>query len=198
MISLAEKKPKLTTSVVVIFIANEENGSFPGIGVDQLGKEGYMDSLKHGPVFWIDAADSQPCIGTAGTIQWSLQAEGKLFHSGLPHKGMNAIEFAMDAVNYIQSHFYTDFPFHPEEKRYNYVTQSTFKPTQVSCSSGSLNQLPPDCTMQGDARITPFYHVKDVMKRVEEYVAAINADPSIVESPQFHGPHSKYNLPDEV
>ena len=60
---LAELKLKLKTSIVIVFIANEENGSFPGIGIDQLAKEGYLDELKDGPLFWIDSADSQPCIG---------------------------------------------------------------------------------------------------------------------------------------
>jgi acetylornithine deacetylase len=101
--SLGQKKPVLKRSIVVVFIANEENGSFRGIGVDQLAVEGHMEQLKNGPLFWIDAADSQPCIGTAGAIQWTLKAKGKLFHSGLPHKGMNSIEFAMDSINYIQS-----------------------------------------------------------------------------------------------
>jgi acetylornithine deacetylase len=63
MITLAETKPQLKTSVVVVFIANEENSTFVGIGVDQLAADGYLDCLKGGPVFWIDAADSQPCIG---------------------------------------------------------------------------------------------------------------------------------------
>ena len=40
--SLASLAPKLKTSIVVIFIANEENSSFHGIGVDQLAIEGYM------------------------------------------------------------------------------------------------------------------------------------------------------------
>jgi acetylornithine deacetylase len=101
--TLAENKPVLKRSIVVVFIANEENGSFKGVGVDQLAVEGYMEKLKNGPLFWIDAADCQPCIGTAGNAQWSLKTVGKLFHSGLPHKGMNAIEMAMDAVAYIQS-----------------------------------------------------------------------------------------------
>lgn len=101
--TLGETKPVLKHSIVVVLIANEENGSFKGVGVDQLAVEGHMDQLKNGPLFWIDAADSQPCIGTAGNAQWCLKAVGKLFHSGLPHKGINAIEFAMDSIAYIQS-----------------------------------------------------------------------------------------------
>jgi acetylornithine deacetylase len=197
MVSLAIAKPQLETSVVVIFIANEENGTFVGVGVDQLAHEGYMESLKNGPVFWVDAADSQPCIGTCGSAQWELKSHGKLFHSGLPHKGINALEFAMDSISHIQRNFFKDFPRHPRELEYNFATQSTFKPTQVSCPSGSLNQIPGLCIIQGDIRVSPFYDIKDIMTKIESYVADINKNPSMVENPEIRGPHSKYQLPDE-
>ena len=45
-----------------------------------------------------DSADSQPCIGTAAAIQWTLKATGYLFHSGLPHKGINSLELGSEAV----------------------------------------------------------------------------------------------------
>jgi acetylornithine deacetylase len=138
MATLAETKPALRTSVVVILIANEENGTLSGIGVDQLAKEGYMEGLKGGPLFWIDAADSQPCIGTAGAIQWQLKVTGKLFHSGLPHKGVNAIEMGMDAIAFVQKKFFADFPRHPMEDTYAFMTQSTMKATQISCTPGML------------------------------------------------------------
>lgn len=196
MISLAEKRIPLKHTVVVIFIANEENSSFTGIGVDYLMKEGYMDPLKNGPLFWIDSADSQPCIGTAGMMQWKLKATGKLFHSGLPHKGINAIDFGIDAIHYIKVRFFQDFPKHPLEDEYNFATQSTLKATQIATTPGALNQLPGEVVIQGDVRLTPFYDVNDVRKRIESYVSEINADPSIVETPDIHGPHSKYTLDD--
>jgi hypothetical protein len=46
-----------------------------------------------------------------------LLPAGKLFHSGLPHKAVNPIELAMDAVGEIQRRFYQDFAPHPEEAR---------------------------------------------------------------------------------
>jgi acetylornithine deacetylase len=195
--TLAELKPNLKQNIVVVFIANEENGAFKGIGVDQLDKEGYMENLKNGPLFWIDSADSQPCIGTAGSMQWKMKVVGKLFHSGLPHKGMNSIEMAMDTVNYLQECFYRDYPRHEREKLYNYATPSTFKPTQIECTPGSLNQLPPETTLQGDVRLTPFYDVNDVEKSFEKYVADINNDPTILNKHGKHGDHAKYSLPDE-
>jgi acetylornithine deacetylase len=59
-----------------------------GVGIDGLNSSGKLAELKvqNGPVMWVDSADSQPCIGTAGNLQWSIKANGKLFHSGLPHQ----------------------------------------------------------------------------------------------------------------
>lgn len=195
--TLAENRPALKTSIVVVFIVNEENSSFVGLGVDQLAKEGYLDGLISGPLFWIDAADSQPCIGTAGNLQWKMKVTGKLFHSGLPHKGINSIEMAMDAISYIQKRFFEDFKRLPQEDEYNFATQSTLKATQISCAPGSLNQLPPDCTVEGDVRVAPFYDVSDVRRVVNSYVAEINSNPAVLENPAHRGPHSKYTLPDE-
>jgi len=197
MAILAETKPSLSSDIVVVFIANEENSSLKGIGIDQLVVEGYLEALKRGPLFWIDSADSQPCIGTAGMIQWKIDVTGKLFHSGLPHKGINAIEMAMDAVGYIQKRFYEEYKRDSREDDYNFTTQSTLKPTQISCTAGAINQLPPECTVRGDIRLSPFYDVSAVKKSIESYVEEINRNPQIIESPETHGPHSKYVLPDE-
>ena len=41
---------------------------------------------------------------------WTLRTEGRLFHSGLPHKGINSIELGMEAIAYVQNKFYQDFP----------------------------------------------------------------------------------------
>ena len=191
MASLAELRLELETTIVVVFIANEENATFVGIGVDQLEKEGYIDDLKKGPLFWIDSADSQPCIGTAGNIQWKMEVTGKLFHSGLPHRGINSIEMGMDVISTIQSKFYSSFPRTAEEDRYNYTTCSTMKPCQISCTPGALNQLPPKCTLEGDIRLSPFYNIFEVKKQIEAWIAEINDQPEKIET---HGPHSHYAL----
>ncbi|KAM1063479.1 hypothetical protein TB2_027164 [Malus domestica] len=71
------------------FIANEENSSISRVGVDALVKDGLVSMLRDGPLFWIDMADKQPCIGTGGMIPWKLHVTGKLFHNGLAHKLLN-------------------------------------------------------------------------------------------------------------
>jgi acetylornithine deacetylase len=138
---------------------------------------GKINHVKTGPVFWIDCADSQPCLGTAGSLTWFLkaascppprwllqilsmcsrqfctfppdpdrrnprphplvqartrpQATGKLFHSGLPHKGVNSLELANTAMAEIQNRFYRDFPGTDKEAAYKFISPSTMKPTQV-------------------------------------------------------------------
>lgn len=50
MRTLGEKKPQLKSSVVAVFIANEENSAITGVGVDALVKDGLLDKLKEGPL----------------------------------------------------------------------------------------------------------------------------------------------------
>ncbi|XP_077235294.1 peptidase M20/M25/M40 family protein [Tasmannia lanceolata] len=194
MRQLGQLKPKLKSTVVAVFIANEENSSVLGVGVDMLVKDGLLNKLKEGPLFWIDTADKQPCIGTGGMIAWKLRATGKLFHSGLPHKAINPLELLMEAFKEIQLRFYRDFPPHPKEQVYGFATPSTMKPTQWSYPGGGINQIPAECTVSGDVRLTPFYDTADVAKKLQEYVDDINAN---IEKLDVRGPVSKYVLPDE-
>ncbi|OQR89899.1 hypothetical protein ACHHYP_05958 [Achlya hypogyna] len=163
-------------------IVSEENGDIAGVGVETLMQSGQIDFLKNGPVLWVDCSDSQPCIGTAGALTWSLKATGKLFHSGLPHLGMNALEMAMDAVTEMQKRFYEDFPQHEAEIPYNFA------------STNGVNQIPPWCKVSGDVRLSPFYDMQDLREKLQAYVVDMNADITALES---RGPHSKYTLPKE-
>ncbi|CAA6669695.1 unnamed protein product [Spirodela intermedia] len=189
---LGQTKPALKSTVVAVFIANEENSSELGIGVDMLVKDGLLDKLKQGPLFWIDTADKHPCIGTGGMIAWRLRATGKLFHSGLPHKAVNPLELAMEALKEIQLRFYKDFPPHSMEAVYGFATPSTMKPTQWSYPGGGVSQIPANVQFLG--MLTPFYSPADVVKKLQEYVDDINAN---VEKLDTRGPVSSYFLPDE-
>lgn len=190
MISLATHKPQLQRTVAAVFIANEENGAVAGVGVDRLMETGKLDGIRSGPVLWVDSADSQPCIGTAGSLTWTLRANGKLFHSGLPHKGVNALELANAAVAELQRRFYEHFPQEEREIPYNFSSPSTMKPTQVRCAVGSLNQLPPWVEISGDVRLSPFYEVKELREALTAWVADINKNLETA-LPTF-GPASKY------
>jgi len=188
--ALAERKPALKRSVVALFIVGEEGGEV-GAGVDMVVNAGKIDELKNGTCYWIDSADSQPCTGTAGALQWHLKATGRLFHSGLPHRGINSFELASEAMSIVQKRFYEDFPAHSEESRYGFATPSTMKPTQVECAKGALNQLPPWTTISGDIRLTPFYDPVVVMETVNKYIDEINEN---IETLPTRGPCSKYVL----
>ena len=42
---------------------SEENTSIPGVGIEKLVEYGKLDHLKEGPIFWVDASSSHPCMG---------------------------------------------------------------------------------------------------------------------------------------
>ena len=54
-------------------------------------------------------------------MMWTLRVEGRLFHSGLPHKGINSLELAMEAIKYMQTNFYKDFPAVNTHTHYNII-----------------------------------------------------------------------------
>lgn len=193
-IQLAERRPQLKRDIWAVFIACEENGTIPNVGVDMLLKNGKLDILKNGPIYWIDSADMDPCIGTASAAMWTLRAEGRLFHSGLPHKGINSLELVMETCSYLQNKFYEDFPPHPSEDEYKFLTPSTMKPTQICCAEGSVNQIPPWAEIKGDIRLTPFYDIEQCVEKMTEYVKQLNEDLSILPT---RGPCSKYTITGE-
>jgi len=191
MTQLATERPALSSTVTVVLIANEEHSSSLGIGVDKLVATAKLERLKSGPVFWVDCADSQPCFGTCGVATWKLKAIGKLFHSGIPQHGINAIELGNAALARIQERFYEEFPALPQEKAQKFVTPSTMKPTQIKCAPGGLNQLPPWVEIQGDVRFTPFYAGSDLVTKMKLIVDEINAEINSLPKP---GPVSKFEI----
>lgn len=178
--SLAQQRPKLSRTVWGVFIANEENSSIEGIGVDEMGRRGILDGMSAGPVIWVDSADVHPTIGTGSMAPWELHVRGKIAHSGLPLDGINAIELAMAAVQRLQQRFYEMFPRHPQEERYGFPSPSSFKPTRIAVPPGSVNQIPGECTVRGDIRITPFYPLSEVQAFLEREVASL--DPATLPS----------------
>ena len=42
---------------------SEESPAILGVGVDKLMKCGKLDHLKNGPIYWVDSADTNPCMG---------------------------------------------------------------------------------------------------------------------------------------
>jgi len=191
---LCLEKAKLKKSLVVVFIAGEEGGE-AGLGVDKVMEDGKLAELAGGEaIYWIDSADSQPCAGTFGVLQWTLAATGKLFHSGLPNKTVNPIELIQESIALIQKRFYEEFTERYEERRWGFVAPSSMKPTQQACAKGSLNQIPGWATISGDIRLSPFYDVRDVIAKIEEWVEDINNN---LEQLPTRGAVSKYILPDD-
>jgi len=188
---LAVVRPRLQIGVWGVFIANEEASAELGVGADELEKRGELRRLKSGPLFWVDSANFGPTLATGGAIGWELTVSGKLFHSGLPHKAINTIEAAMEAVRYIQERFYKDFPSGRQEAEYLFDAGSSLKPTKILDHDNTINQIPGKTVVQGDIRVTPFYTIDEVKAAIERYVKELD-----VTTLRSHG-WSKFELPAE-
>jgi len=125
-------------------------------------------------MYWIDASDTHPCIGTAACAGWKLKVQGQKGHSGLPHKAINALHLGYEAVIEIMRQFHESFPAHPKEKDYGFQCPSTMKLTMMEHPPGAINQIPGQATFHGDIRVNPFYNVEEVMKKVSEIAKDVN------------------------
>ena len=102
---LAESEVELDHNIVGVIIADEELSNTHGVGIGRLVKDGRLDHLKNGPVYWIDSADFGPTTATAGMALWRLAIEGKGSHSGFPQNGINAAELATEVTRALQQWF---------------------------------------------------------------------------------------------
>src|SRR5262249_52297655 len=146
---LAESRAVFDRTVAAVIIANEEMSNVSGIGVGRLVKEGKLAHLKDGPLYWIDSADFGPTIGTSGMATWKLVVEGKVAHSGFPQNGINAAELAFAATQALQMWFYQNYPPHPKEQEYGFLSPSSLKPTRVQVENDTLTKIPGKAVVEG-------------------------------------------------
>jgi acetylornithine deacetylase len=142
-------------------------------------------------MYWIDSADSNPCVGTGTAITWKLTAKGRKGHSGLPFDAVNPLLMCYEALMVIMEKYHKKYAAHPDEDKYNFMSPSTMKPTMWEQPPGSINQIPGTASISGDIRMTPFYNAEDAMKDVEQWVKELNDD---ITSLPGRGPKYSYDL----
>jgi len=155
-------------------------------------KDGKLDHLKHGPVYWIDSADFGPTIGTGGMATWRLITEGKVSHSGFPQNGVNAAELAFTATQALQAWFYRTYPPHPKEQEYGFLAPSSMKPTRVQVENDTITKIPAKAIVEGDIRLTPWYDPDEVKNGALKFIESLD----VRDLPTF-GP-SRYSLKDAI
>ncbi len=171
---LAVSEVELGHSVVGVIIADEELSNTHGVGIGQLVKDGRLDHLKNGPLYWIDSADFGPTTATAGMALWRLAIEGKGSHSGFPQNGINAAELATEVVRALQQWFYAHYPTHPKEHEYGFRAPSSFKPTRVQVENDTLTKIPSTARIEGDIRLTPWYDPDEMKKGLAAFLKTLD------------------------
>jgi acetylornithine deacetylase len=174
LVQMAERDARPAATLKVVLIANEEENPRPEIGLDYVVGAGKMDSLRDGPVYWLDSADFGPTIGTAGAAGWELAVVGVPGHSGMPQNCVNALELAMATTLAMGDHFRRAFPPHADEKRYAFLSPSSLKATIVHAVNNKVTKIPGDVKFEGDVRLTPFYEMPHAIETMTSFVADLD------------------------
>lgn len=172
---LAEAGLRPRRTLKVVLISNEEATSLPGLGLEYVAEQGRLKDLLGQPVYWLDAANFGPTLGTGGYAQWELKVTGVGGHSGMPHNCVNALELGMATSLELARFFRERFPPTEDEKKWGFLSSSSLKATVVEGHNTKESKIPADLTLRGDVRLTPFYDMKETMKAVEDFVRELDA-----------------------
>lgn len=175
LLSLHARRQRPRRTVHVVMIANEEERSVPGIGLEYVAECGGLEPLKNGPVYWLDSADFGPTLGTGGIVTWELNAKGVAGHSGMPQNCVNALELAISSVRALCTWFAQKLPPHPDEARWRFSSPSSCKPTMIECDNNKITKIPGTVKVIGDMRVTPFYDVAQTLQQAIGFIEGINA-----------------------
>lgn len=165
-------RPRRTLHIVMI--ANEEERSVPGIGLEYVAEVGALEPLKAGPLFWLDSADFGPTLGTGGIVTWRLVANGVSGHSGMPHNCVNALELATAALHSLHGWFAREVPPHTDETRWRFSGPSSCKATMMTCDNNKITKIPAEAVIYGDMRITPFYDVASILAGAIRFIDSLD------------------------
>ncbi len=172
LLTLSEQKIQLATTIVVLFMANEESLAITDIGIERLVPEGHLDMLKGHTALWLDCSDSELCIATKGVATWTLTVKGKRAHSGYPEKGINALTLACTIIDNLQTWFYKTIKHAPEGKKLK-MTPPSMSPTLVSTTNDAVNAIPAEVMIKGDLRVPPGHNTQKLIALIKEHLPAL-------------------------
>jgi acetylornithine deacetylase len=173
---LAQKQIKLKHEIVLVFIADEEDGN-ANVGVFRLHGDGLLEDFKSGPIYWVDTATLDglfgPRVGTAGIGRWRIVIKGKSGHSGYPDLCINPISVSASLLNFINKKFKAQFQGIDDQryaKALYYPSCSTFKPTAISSGGLGPTIIPAEAEFSGDVRFTANIKAEQIKRALPAYV----------------------------
>ncbi len=154
-------KPKRT--VVLAFVADEEQGSL--FGIQYLIEKGLF--CKDDLIVVPDGGNSDG--GFIEIIEKSLlwlriRTVGKQTHGSLPNKGLNAHRIGMQVALALDERLHKKFNARDD---FFDVPESTFEPTKKEPNVEAINIVPGEDVIYFDCRVLPRYNVEDVLAEIE-------------------------------
>lgn len=170
--------------VIYVILTVDDHNMYSNIGTKRLIKEGRLDILKNGPIYWMGGADIHPISGACGSMGWQLTVRGKGGDSARIFETINPTMYAMIGVLGMTVLFKKQFPSTQDEGEYRFFP-SNMKSTQFIETHGPINQIPEAAIIRGDVRFIPSHECEKIKKILNDYIKEINQNPSHMLSQEF-------------
>ena len=146
------------------FSYDEEIGC---VGVQGLIKELAKKPVKPAACIIGEPTGMQVVTGHKGKLSHSCTVHGLECHSGMPHKGANAVEAAAEAIAHLKQMARRIRDRGPFDESYDppYTTVHT----GVISGGTALNIVPQECTFEFEFRYLPGDNPQDLMSEIKEY-----------------------------
>jgi acetylornithine deacetylase/succinyl-diaminopimelate desuccinylase-like protein len=74
----------------------------------------------------------------------------------------------------LQAWFYRNYPPHPKEREYGFLSPSSLKPTRVQVENDTLTKIPAKAVIEGDIRLTPWYSPQEVREGALAFINSLD------------------------
>lgn len=111
----------------------------------------------------------QVIVGHKGGGMFKVTVTGQAAHSSLAPRAVNAIEYAAEIIAFIKSLAREQAEHGPHDHGYD-LSHSTISVNTIDGGT-ALNIVPDRCTFQFDIRALPEVEARDLIARIEAYVA---------------------------
>lgn len=158
--SLSEENIKLNYDIIFAATADEEAGSHYGI-LPLLKRK----IIRPDYALILDADDFNIIVAQKGLLHAKIAISGKKAHGAYPDRGINAIDFAVEAISKIKR-------IHFSYKKHRFLNPPTINIGTIQ-GGDKVNMVADWCEFELDIRFLPGAHKEEIIKKIKNIMKSV-------------------------